>query len=246
MLLVWRRGKRTHLGESLDGVGQDSFLHIHGNWLQAREAVQHAKNSLVLALFFAEIEIKQVFLKNASRNKLKASGEPGIGMWPNVYDLQHHTLYQGLCQCLPLGVWMLSGSASITWSTISNEMFSLKWTEGMIHFYCFWTQWCQLGCVCWHVMMSEQPGICWPCCLQTLWRTKGCQERQGSPREAWKLRRRSLTKRLDLDPGAALRETKEKPHPCTVSIPCSWPAAPLAAPGHLLKLTWSQQWRWQK
>lgn len=85
--VVWRRESATHLGESLDGVGQDSFLHIHGNWLQAHQAVQHAKNSLVLALFFAEIEIKQVFLKNASRNKLKASGAPGTGMWPSAYNL---------------------------------------------------------------------------------------------------------------------------------------------------------------
>lgn len=47
------RGRRcvTHLSECFNGVGKGGVLHVHGNRPQACYAVQHAKNSLVLALF---------------------------------------------------------------------------------------------------------------------------------------------------------------------------------------------------
>lgn len=66
---VVSRGRKTatHLRESFNGVGKDGFLHVHGNSLQAHYAVQHAKNSLVLALFLQKSKSNK-FLKNASRN----------------------------------------------------------------------------------------------------------------------------------------------------------------------------------
>lgn len=163
--------------------------------------MQHAKNSLVLALCFAEIEIKQVFLKNASRNKLKASVEVGTGMWPTPHSTKGSTsVYCYVSEYIQelLSYYM---KHNFKW----NVFLEVNWRD-------FWTQWCQLGCVCWHVTMSQQTGICSPCCLQTLQRMEGYQERQAALGKHGNLRR-SLTKHPNLIPRAVHLEKQRSPTP---------------------------------
>lgn len=105
--------------------------------------------------FLQKSKSNKFFLKNASGNKLKASATPGTGLWPSAYNLQRYLLPRALPVFTVTCLNAFRSCLVITWSTISNEMFSLKWTEGVIHSHCFWTQWCQLGCVCWHVTATR-------------------------------------------------------------------------------------------
>lgn len=122
----------------------------------------------------------------------------------------------------------------ITWSTISNAMFSLKWTEGMIH------------------SVSGHNGVSWAVYADM----SRCHSNQGPAHPAagrhYEGRRgvrrdgqpsgsmgtwgegRSLTKRPDLIPGAVYLEKQRSPT-LHSEIQCTWPSEPLTAPGHLLK-----------
>lgn len=82
------RRSATHLSESFNGAGKDSFLHICRNRLQAHYAMQHAKNSLLLALFCRN-QNQTSCLKNASRDKLKTTAEPRTGLQSSIHYLKY-------------------------------------------------------------------------------------------------------------------------------------------------------------
>lgn len=53
----------THLGEGFNGAGEDGFLHVRRDPLQAHYAVQHTENGLVLALFLQKSKANEWFEK---------------------------------------------------------------------------------------------------------------------------------------------------------------------------------------
>lgn len=79
---------KINLSESFNGTGKNSFLHICRNRLQAHYAMQHAKNSLLLALFCRN-QNQTSCLENASRNKLKTTAEPRTGLQSSIYYLKY-------------------------------------------------------------------------------------------------------------------------------------------------------------
>ena len=53
----------THLGEGFNGAGEDGFLHVRRDPLQAHDAVQHTEDGLVLALFLQKSKANEWFEK---------------------------------------------------------------------------------------------------------------------------------------------------------------------------------------